>query len=66
MKNIISLIAFLVFVLVSLQIMAQPFNIKGKITDSKSGESMIGVHVAIVGDVYGTISNYKGEFILTT
>lgn len=66
MKTINSLIIYLIFFFISSAISAQDFNIKGKITDSKTDESMIGVHITIVGDIHGTISNYKGDFILTT
>jgi outer membrane receptor protein involved in Fe transport len=64
MKRKISLITLPVFLLISVLCRAQPHEIKGKISDSKTGELMVGVHVAIVGDVYGTISNYDGTFTL--
>jgi outer membrane receptor protein involved in Fe transport len=56
----------LYFLLIFNTLPAQNINIKGKITDSKSGESLVGVHILIVGDVHGTISNYDGSFILST
>jgi len=53
-----------IFLFISNLAIAQSFDIKGKVTDSKSGESMIGVHIAIIGDVFGTITGYDGTFIL--
>jgi hypothetical protein len=47
-------------------ISAQNINIKGNISDAKSGETLVGVHISIVGDVHGTISNYDGSFVLST
>lgn len=43
--------------------LAQNHEIKGKVTDINSGESMIGVHISVVGDVFGTVSDYKGDFV---
>ncbi len=45
---------------------AQLTEIKGKITDSKSGVSMVGVHITIKDDVHGTISGSDGTFNLKT
>ncbi len=45
---------------------AQLTEIRGKITDSKSGESMVGVHITIRDDVHGTISGSDGNFNLKT
>jgi len=38
---------FLIFILAINPISAQDYEIKGKITDSKSGEPMVGVHIVI-------------------
>jgi len=59
-----SFISSVVLLSVSITISAQSFEIKGKITDSNTGEPMIGVNIAIVGDVYGTVSGYDGNFVL--
>ena len=66
MKTKISLAAFLVSVLVTGSISAQPFEIRGKITESESGENMVGVHITINEDVHGTISGSDGNFALKT
>jgi iron complex outermembrane receptor protein len=64
MKNALCLISFVIFFFVPTVITAQNFEIKGKITESKTGESMIGVNITIVGDVHGTVSGYDGNFLL--
>mgnify|MGYP000554330242 CR=1 FL=1 len=66
MKNKIGLLVLFFFMVVTLESIAQPFQVKGKITDLTTGESMIGVHVSVLGDVYGTISNYEGVFALSS
>ncbi|MBG0859431.1 MAG: carboxypeptidase-like regulatory domain-containing protein, partial [Bacteroidales bacterium] len=45
---------------------AQNYEIRGKITDNNSGGPMVGVHIAIKNDVYGTISGNDGDFVLKT
>jgi len=64
MKHLRCLIPFSLFFFVSNLISSQGFEIKGKVTDSKTGESMIGVNIMIKGDVHGTVSGYDGKFIL--
>jgi iron complex outermembrane receptor protein len=66
MKAISYLLAFSIFNLVLTSVSAQSYEIKGKITDSKSGESMIGVHITIKNNVYGTITGNDGIFVLKT
>jgi hypothetical protein len=66
MKAITCLIIFLVLVLTLKSVSAQSYEIKGKITDSKSGESMIGVYITIKNDVHGTITGSNGTFVLKT
>jgi len=66
MKAIFYLIIFLIFVLNLNSVSAQSYEIKGKITDSKSGEPMIGVHITIKNDIYGTITGNDGVFVLKT
>jgi len=61
-----NLLSFLIFFSFSIPISAQTFEMKGKVTESKTGESMIGVHIVVSGDVYGTVTGYDGSFILKT
>ncbi len=56
----------MIFCLIFNSVSAQTFEIKGRITDSKSGEPMIGAHVVIKNDVYGTIAGNDGVFVLKT
>jgi iron complex outermembrane receptor protein len=66
MKAISYLITFLIFVLILNSVSAQSYEIKGKITDSKSGEPMIGVYITIKDDIHGTITGNNGVFVLKT
>jgi len=66
MKAISCLITFLIFILAINPISAQDYEIKGKITDSKSGEPMVGVHIVIKNEIYGTITGNNGDFVLKT
>ena len=66
MKKILYHLIYFVLFFISNLSYAQSFEIRGKVVDSKSGESMIGVHIALVGDVLGTITGYDGNFILKT
>ena len=61
-----NLLSILIFFLISIPISAQTFEIKGKVTESKTGESMIGVHIVVSGDVYGTVTGHDGSFVLKT
>lgn len=47
-------------------ITAQSVEIRGIITDSKSKDPLIGVHVTIEDDVHGTITGVDGSFVFTT
>ncbi len=64
MKPILILIFLVIFFVVSGTTSAQNFEIKGKVSEAKTGESMIGVNIVIVGDVHGTVSGYDGGFLL--
>ena len=66
MKTQFTSILILLLIFSSSLVLAQNYEIKGKVNDSKTGESLIGVHIAIVGDVYGTITDYSGNFLLNT
>ena len=45
---------------------AQQTEIRGKVTDSKSGEPMVGVHITLKDAVHGTITGSDGSFVLKT
>ncbi|TAJ10130.1 TonB-dependent receptor [Marinilabiliaceae bacterium JC017] len=47
-------------------LLAQPTQINGIVTDSRTKEPLIGVHVTIKDNIYGTITGYKGDFTFTT
>ncbi|OFY61246.1 MAG: hypothetical protein A2V50_03060, partial [Bacteroidetes bacterium RBG_19FT_COMBO_42_10] len=66
MKALSCLIIYLIFVLILNPLSAQSYEIKGEITDSKSGEPMIGVHITIKNDIHGTITGNDGVFVLKT
>ena len=61
-----NLLSILIFFSISNSVSAQTFEIKGKVTELKTGESMIGVHIVVSGDMYGTVSGYDGSFVLKT
>jgi hypothetical protein len=63
-KKIQNFLIYLIFFFISGITFAQDLEIKGTITDMNTGELMIGVHVSVVGDVYGTVSGYDGSFTL--
>lgn len=60
-KLLLSSILLLIFSLFGL---AQTGVIKGKITDSKTNESLIGTTVLIQGTTQGTITNFDGDFLI--
>ena len=63
----ILLIFFLaVFMLSASFVSAQENEIRGTVTNVKSGELMIGVNIRISGDVHGTITGNDGKFLLKT
>ena len=64
MKNLFRIISILIFLIISITTSAQIFEVKGKVSETKTGETMIGVNIIIVGDIHGTISGYNGEFLL--
>jgi hypothetical protein len=66
MKASSSLITFLTFCLIFNPVSAQTYEIKGKITDAKTGEPMAGAHVTIKDDVYGAVAGNDGVFFLKT
>ena len=64
MKNLFRIISILIFLIISITTSAQIFEVKGKVSETKTGETMIGVNIIIVGDIHGTISGYNAEFLL--
>jgi len=66
MKAISSIITSLISFLILNSVSAQNYEIKGRITDSGSGEPLIGAHITVKGDVYGAVAGNEGEFILET
>lgn len=42
----------------------QPYNLKGKITDSRTGEEIFGATVSISGTTIGTVSDLDGNYVL--
>ncbi|WP_340112394.1 TonB-dependent receptor [Maribellus mangrovi] len=61
------LLFFSSLILSSASISAQEnYTIKGHVSDIKSEESLIGVHVVVKDNVYGTITGSDGDFDLTT
>lgn len=59
-------IFILVLTLLHLAGMAQSYEVSGKVTEAAKGQPLLGVHVAVVGNVQGTISDQQGEFHLKT
>jgi outer membrane receptor protein involved in Fe transport len=67
MKILISIFSLLFIFIFSESALSQiRYTIKGKIIDAKSGESMIGVHVVVKDNVYGTVTGNDGSFVLIT
>lgn len=67
MKSIPTLLLFPLFIILSAPLSGQEnYTVNGKITDSKTGEILIGVHIAIKDNVYGTITGSDGTFSLIT
>lgn len=57
-------ISLIILTCLSCPILAQTSEIKGRITDSKSGEPLVGAYVVVKNEVYGTISGNNGAFDL--
>jgi iron complex outermembrane recepter protein len=66
MKATLKFVIFLLFFLIVGKVSAQQTEIRGRVTDSKSGETMVGVHIALKDAVHGTITGSDGTFILKT
>jgi len=59
-------IFILILSLASIAISAQSYEVSGKVSEAKTGLPLFGVHVAVVGNVQGTVSDQKGEYVLKT
>ncbi len=59
-------IFILILSLASIATFAQSYEVSGKVSEAKTGLPLFGVHVAVVGNVQGTISDQKGEYVLKT
>lgn len=66
MKATFKIVAFLFIVLIGNKALAQQTEIRGKVTDLKSGEPMVGVHITLKDAVHGTITGSDGTFVLRT
>jgi iron complex outermembrane recepter protein len=67
MKTLTCVVLLLFFSLFTGIITAQiTYEVKGKITDLRSGELLIGVHIVIKDNVYGTVTGNDGSFVLKT
>lgn len=66
MKNTWILFLGMILILSLNKSYSQDFQIKGRVSDEKLGELMIGVHITLVGEVYGTITDHQGSFTLNT
>jgi iron complex outermembrane recepter protein len=66
MKVIINVITYLFLILLFDKVYAQETEIKGKVTDSKTGEAMVGVNITLKDAVYGTSTGSDGSFTLKT
>ncbi|MCU4176755.1 TonB-dependent receptor domain-containing protein [Carboxylicivirga sp. N1Y90] len=61
MKKNIVVISILLLACIA-QVSAQTGILKGKITDSKTGEELVGTAIVIDGTTVGTITNFMGEY----
>ncbi|HDR52559.1 MAG TPA: TonB-dependent receptor, partial [Mariniphaga anaerophila] len=61
MKNLIFSLSFILFTLFSF---AQKGGLKGTVTDSKTGESLVGTTIIVQGTTTGTITDFDGNFNL--
>mgnify|MGYP004612057385 FL=1 len=59
-----SLLLVALFVIGSLQLMAQTRTIKGEVTDAQNGEALIGATVMVEGEKGGTVTDFDGNFSL--
>ncbi|MGB8491916.1 MAG: TonB-dependent receptor [Bacteroidales bacterium] len=58
------MIMIMTYSLICSSLAAQPYEIRGRITDAKTGEPMTGAYVVIKNEVYGTMAGKNGSFVL--
>ena len=65
MKKItfIGIVVFFIFTVNGMN--AQKYTYKGRVTDAKTGEALIGVNITVKDNVHGTVSGYDGTFEYT-
>ena len=56
-----SILSFIIIMLVSVSLMGQR-TIHGKVTDSDTGEGVIGANVVVKGSTVGTVTDYDGSY----
>jgi len=62
----ITFIGIVIFLLsFSNDLYSQKYTYKGRVTDAKTGESLIGVNITVKDNVHGTVSGYDGKFEYT-
>lgn len=66
MKATVQIVTCLLFFLFANRTVAQQTEIKGRVTDSISGEPLAGVYITLRDAVHGTISGTDGTFVLKT
>ena len=67
MKHYLSKIMLGVFLFfISATFVQAQTEVSGKVTDAKSGEGLVGVNIVIKGKVIGTVTDFDGNFSLTT
>ncbi len=64
-KGVFVRFLFIYIFLFGSYVSAQKYTYKGKVTDAKTGESLIGVNITIKDNVHGTVSGYDGSFEYT-
>jgi TonB-dependent starch-binding outer membrane protein SusC len=55
-------LSFLVFLLLTTAAFAQGWEVTGTVTDSQTGEAVVGGNVVVQGTTIGTITNYDGTY----
>jgi outer membrane receptor protein involved in Fe transport len=66
MGKLLRYLFILIFSLAAMASRAQVYEVSGKVTEAATGLPLLGVHVAVIGNVQGTVSDQQGEFSLKT
>jgi TonB-dependent starch-binding outer membrane protein SusC len=53
------------WMITSMQVIAQSVQIKGKVTDASTGEALPGVNIILKGTTFGVITSYEGTYSIT-